>query len=430
MEIDPRGPRFSAVITTIVLAVVLITGSAWLLAAQVAVFAVGALAGLRYAPYGLVYRRLVRPRLGPPAHTEAEAPPRFAQAMGMVIAGVGLICLAAGATGRPGLHRAGAGRGVPQRSLRSLPRLPRISVHPAESKGPAVRLGRAGEGGTPTMSRSDVLVDADWAESHIGDPGVVIVEVDEDTSAYDKGHIPTAIKIDWKKDLQDPVRRDFVDKTGFEALLSERGISNDDTVLLYGGNNNWFAAYAYWYFKLYGHDKVLLLDGGRKKWELDSRELTTDVPERSRTSYTATEQNASLRALRDEVVAAIGKRNLVDVRSPDEFTGRLLAPAHLPQEQAQRAGHIPTARNVPWSKAANEDGTFRADDELSSLYADDAGLDFSRDTIAYCRIGERSAHTWFVLHELLDLPNVKNYDGSWTEYGSLVGVPIELGEAR
>jgi thiosulfate/3-mercaptopyruvate sulfurtransferase len=280
------------------------------------------------------------------------------------------------------------------------------------------------------MSRSDVLVDADWAESHIGDPGVVIVEVDEDTSAYDKGHIPTAVKIDWKKDLQDPVRRDFVDKGTFEKLLSDKGISNDDTVVLYGGNNNWFAAYAYWYFKLYGHDAVKLLDGGRKKWELDGRTLTTDEVNRPATSYTATEQDASLRALRDEVVAAIGKRNLVDVRSPDEFTGRLLAPAHLPQEQAQRAGHIPTARNVPWSKAANEDGTFRADDELSSLYADDAGLDFSRDTIAYCRIGERSAHTWFVLHELLGLPNVKNYDGSWTEYGSLVGVPIELGEAR
>jgi len=280
------------------------------------------------------------------------------------------------------------------------------------------------------MSRSDVLVDADWVEARIGDPGVVIVEVDEDTSAYDKGHIPSAIKIDWKKDLQDPVRRDFVDKTGFENLLSERGISNDDTVVLYGGNNNWFAAYAYWYFRLYGHDKVLLLDGGRKKWELDSRELTRDVPERLRTSYTAAEQDASLRALRDEVVAAIGKRNLVDVRSPDEFTGRLLAPAHLPQEQAQRAGHIPTARNVPWSKAANEDGTFRSDDELRSLYQDEAALDFGRDTIAYCRIGERSAHTWFVLHELLGLPNVKNYDGSWTEYGSLVGVPIELGEAR
>jgi thiosulfate/3-mercaptopyruvate sulfurtransferase len=280
------------------------------------------------------------------------------------------------------------------------------------------------------MSRSDVLVDADWAEAHIGDPHVVIVEVDEDTSAYDKGHIPTAVKIDWKKDLQDPVRRDFVDKTGFEALLSERGIANDDTVLLYGGNNNWFAAYAYWYFRLYGHDKVLLLDGGRKKWELDSRELSTDVPERPRTSYTAREQDASLRALRDEVIDSIGKRNLVDVRSPDEFTGRLLAPAHLPQEQAQRAGHIPTARNVPWSKAANEDGTFRSDDELRRLYEGEAGLDFGKDTIAYCRIGERSAHTWFVLHELLGLPHVKNYDGSWTEYGSLVGVPIELGEAR
>ena len=280
------------------------------------------------------------------------------------------------------------------------------------------------------MSRSDVLVDADWAEAHIGAPGVVIVEVDEDTSAYDKGHIPTAIKLDWKKDLQDPVRRDFVDKTGFETLLSERGISNDDTVLLYGGNNNWFAAYAYWYFKLYGHDKVVLLDGGRKRWELDSRELSPDVPERARTSYTAKDQDATLRAMRDEVIAAIGKRNLVDVRSPDEYTGRLLAPAHLPQEQAQRAGHIPTARNVPWSKAANEDGTFRSDDELRSLYEGEAGLDFGKDTIAYCRIGERSAHTWFVLHELLDQANVKNYDGSWTEYGSLVGVPIEIGDGR
>jgi thiosulfate/3-mercaptopyruvate sulfurtransferase len=280
------------------------------------------------------------------------------------------------------------------------------------------------------MSRSDVLVDAEWVESQLGQPGVVLVEVDEDASAYDKGHIPTAVKIDWKKDLQDPVRRDFVDKTGFEALLSERGISNDDTVILYGGNNNWFAAYAYWYFRLYGHSSVKLLDGGRKKWELDSRELSTDVPERAKTSYTASEQDSSLRALREEVLAAIGKRNLVDVRSPDEFAGRLLAPAHLPQEQAQRAGHIPTARNVPWSKAANEDGTFRSDDELRELYEAEAGLDFAKDTIAYCRIGERSAHTWFVLHELLDLANVKNYDGSWTEYGSLVGVPIELGDAR
>jgi len=280
------------------------------------------------------------------------------------------------------------------------------------------------------MSRSDVLVDADWVDAHKNDPGVVLVEVDEDTTAYDTGHIPGAIKLDWKKDLQDPVRRDFVDRAGFEALLSERGISNDDTVILYGGNNNWFAAYAYWYFRLYGHHSVKLLDGGRKKWELDSRELSKDVPDRPRTTYTARDQDSSLRALRDEVIDAIGKRNLVDVRSPDEFAGRLLAPAHLPQEQAQRAGHIPTARNVPWSKAANEDGTFRSDEELRHLYADEAGLDFGKDTIAYCRIGERSAHTWFVLHELLEQPNVKNYDGSWTEYGSLVGVPIELGEAR
>jgi len=277
------------------------------------------------------------------------------------------------------------------------------------------------------MSRSDVLVDADWVEAHRDDPGIVLVEVDEDTSAYDKGHIRGAVKIDWKKDLQDPVRRDFVDRAGFEALLSERGISNDDTVVLYGGNNNWFAAYAYWYFKLYGHHNVKLLDGGRKKWELDSRELVTDVPARAATHYKAQDQDTSIRAFRDEVVAAIGAKNLIDVRSPDEFAGRLLAPAHLPQEQAQRGGHVPTARNIPWSKAAEEDGTFKSDDALRTLYSD-AGVDFSNDTIAYCRIGERSAHTWFVFHELLGQPNVKNYDGSWTEYGSLVGVPIELGD--
>jgi len=277
------------------------------------------------------------------------------------------------------------------------------------------------------MSRSDVLVDADWVAAHGSDPGTVLVEVDEDTSAYDKGHIRGAVKIDWKKDLQDPVRRDFVDKAGFEALLSERGISNDDTVILYGGNNNWFAAYAYWYFRLYGHQNVKLLDGGRKKWELDSRELVTEVPQRPATSYHATDQDTSIRAFRDEVVAAIGNKNLIDVRSPDEFAGRLLAPAHLPQEQAQRGGHVPSARNVPWSKAAEEDGTFKSDDALRTLYAE-AGVDFDTDTIAYCRIGERSAHTWFVFHELLGQQNVKNYDGSWTEYGSLVGVPIELGD--
>jgi thiosulfate/3-mercaptopyruvate sulfurtransferase len=280
------------------------------------------------------------------------------------------------------------------------------------------------------MSRSDVLVDADWVEAHADDPGVVIVEVDEDTSAYDKGHIRNAIKLDWKQDLQDPVRRDFIDSHGFEELLSSRGISNDDLVILYGGNNNWFAAYAYWYFRLYGHRNVRLMDGGRKKWELDSRDLVTAVPQPPRTNYTASGPDTSIRAFRDEVVAAIGKRNLVDVRSPDEFAGRLMAPAHLPQEQAQRPGHIPTAKNVPWSKAANDDGTFKSDDDLRKLYEGEAGLDFGKETIAYCRIGERSAHTWFVLHELLGQPNVKNYDGSWTEYGSLVGVPIELGEGR
>jgi thiosulfate/3-mercaptopyruvate sulfurtransferase len=277
------------------------------------------------------------------------------------------------------------------------------------------------------MSRETSLVEADWVAEHLDDPTVVLVEVDEDTAAYARGHIAGAVRVDWRDDLQDPVRRDFVNKAQFEALMSARGIGNDQTVVLYGGNNNWFAAYAYWYFALYGHGDVRLLDGGRKKWELDGRELTAEVPSRAATSYTAGELNSSLRAMRDEVLASLGERNLVDVRSPDEFSGRLLAPAHLPQEQSQRAGHIPTARNIPWSKAARDDGTFRDDAELRELYADE-GVDFKRDTIAYCRIGERSAHTWFVLHEILEQPNVKNYDGSWTEWGSLVGVPIALGE--
>jgi thiosulfate/3-mercaptopyruvate sulfurtransferase len=276
------------------------------------------------------------------------------------------------------------------------------------------------------MSRENSLVSAQWVADNLDNPKVVLVEVDEDTSAYEKGHIQGAIRLDWTKDLQDQVRRDFVSKAQFEALLSDRGVANDDTVVLYGGNNNWFAAYAYWYFKLYGHQDVKLLDGGRKKWELDSRELTDELPNRAKTSYTATEQDHTIRAFRDEVVEAIGTKNLVDVRSPDEFAGRLLAPAHLPQEQSQRAGHIPTAVNVPWSKAANDDGTFKSDEELKEIYGE-AGFDFSKDTIAYCRIGERSSHTWFVLKEILGHSDVRNYDGSWTEYGSLVGVPVELG---
>jgi len=276
------------------------------------------------------------------------------------------------------------------------------------------------------MSRADVLVTADWAEQNLNAAGVVFVEVDEDTSAYDGGHLEGAVKLDWKTELQDQIRRDFVNKEQFEALLSAKGVDTDDTVVLYGGNNNWFAAYAYWYFKLYGHENVKLLDGGRKKWELDGRELSKDTVSRAATTFTAKDQDLSIRAFRDEAIAAIGKKNLIDVRSPDEFSGKLLAPAHLPQEQSQRGGHIPSALNVPWSKAANEDGTFKSDDELRALYSE-VGLDDAKDTIAYCRIGERSSHTWFALHELLGHQNVKNYDGSWTEYGSLVGVPIEKG---
>ncbi|KRF20973.1 thiosulfate sulfurtransferase [Nocardioides sp. Soil797] len=279
------------------------------------------------------------------------------------------------------------------------------------------------------MSREDTLVSTQWAEDNIDNDQVVLIEVDEDTTSYDKGHIKGAIKFDWTNDLQDQVRRDIINKEGFEALLSKNGVSNDHTVVLYGGNNNWFAAYAYWYFKLYGHNDVKLVDGGRKKWELESRELVQDIPERTPTTYVAKELDTTKRANRDDVVAAIGVQNLVDVRSPDEYAGRLLAPAHLPQEQAQRAGHPPTASNIPWSKAANDDGTFKSNEELTKLY-EDAGVDFSKDTIAYCRIGERSSHTWVVLHELLGHENTKNYDGSWVEYGSLVGVPIVLGDER
>ncbi|HEX7827692.1 MAG TPA: sulfurtransferase, partial [Mycobacterium sp.] len=247
------------------------------------------------------------------------------------------------------------------------------------------------------MARSDVLVSTEWAENNLDTAGVVFVEVDENTSAYDdEGHIPGAVKLDWRDDLQDSVKRDFVDQQQFSKLLSDKGISNDDTVVLYGGNNNWFAAYAYWYFKLYGHGDVKLLDGGRKRWELDDRPLVKDATVRPATSYAAQSIDNTIRAFRDEVIAAINTKNLVDVRSPDEFSGKILAPAHLPQEQSQRPGHVPSAINVPWSRAANDDGTFKSDEELAKIYAD-AGLDGEKETIAYCRIGERSSHTWFVL---------------------------------
>ncbi len=277
------------------------------------------------------------------------------------------------------------------------------------------------------MSRETALVTADWVEENLDNPSVVIIEVDEDTEAYDKGHIRGAIKLDWRTDLQDGVRHDFINQERLSALLSSRGVSNDDTIVLYGGNNNWFAAYAYWYLRYYGHQDLRLLDGGRKKWELDSRELTDELPDRPATNYVAQTPDESIRAYRDEVIEAIGVQNLIDVRSPDEFAGRLLAPAHLPQEAAQIGGHVPTAGNVPWSKAANDDGTFKSDDELATLYAE-VGFDENKDTIAYCRIGERSSHTWFVLSEILGRKNVKNYDGSWSEYGSLRGVPVALGD--
>ncbi len=276
------------------------------------------------------------------------------------------------------------------------------------------------------MSREKVLVTADWVAQNLNNPAVAIVEVDEDTTLYAQGHIESAITFNWREDLQDGIRRDIISKEGFELLLSKSGISNDTTVVLYGGNNNWFAAYAYWYFKLYGHQDVRLLDGGRKRWELDARPFVTEVPTRSATRYVAKDQDLSLRAFRDEVITAIGVKNIVDVRSPAEFSGELAAPAHLPQEGGQVKGHVPTAKNIPWSKAANEDGTFKSDAELKEIYSA-AGVDLAKETIAYCRIGERSAFSWFVLHELLEVKSVKNYDGSWTEYGSLVGVPVELG---
>ena len=278
------------------------------------------------------------------------------------------------------------------------------------------------------MSRDTALVSAQWVEDHLDDPKVVLVEVDEDTTAYDKGHIQGAIKLDWTTDLQDQVRRDFVNKAQFEALLSvaRRRQRRHGRALRRQQ-------------QLVRGLRLLVLQAlrprrrqaaRRRPQEVGARQPRADrraAAARATTSYTAQEQDLSIRAFRDEVVAAIGAQNLVDVRSPDEYAGRLLAPAHLPQEQAQRAGHIPTAANVPWSKAANDDGTFKSDDELKELYTD-AGVDWSKDTIAYCRIGERSSHTWFVLKELLGQENVKNYDGSWTEYGSLVGVPVALGD--
>jgi thiosulfate/3-mercaptopyruvate sulfurtransferase len=277
-------------------------------------------------------------------------------------------------------------------------------------------------------ARPEVLVDTQWVADHASDAKVKLIEVDVDTTSYDKGHITGAIGLNWQTDLQQRPVRDLITKEELEALFSRLGVKSGDTVIAYGDNNNWFAAWAFWMLKYYGHDDVRIMNGGRAKWVAEGRELSTDAPSYPATKYTAKTPDASVRALRDIVLDATkrGDRQLVDVRSPKEYSGELLAPENLPQEGAQRGGHIPGAQNIPWAQAVKEDGTFKSADELSALYGA-KGIARDKETIAYCRIGERSSHTWFVLTYLLGYPKVRNYDGSWTEWGSLVGAPIEIG---
>ncbi|MDT8437022.1 MAG: sulfurtransferase [Gemmatimonadota bacterium] len=273
----------------------------------------------------------------------------------------------------------------------------------------------------------DVLVSTDWVQAHLDDSSIVIVESDEDVLLYDTGHVPGAVKIDWHMDLNDPVVRDYLRGEGFAELMSRKGISRDHTVVFYGDNSNWWAAYALWVFTLFGHPSMKLMDGGRSKWLAEDRPLTTDVPERPRTEYPVVERNdGPIRAFRDDVMAHVrAGKALIDVRSPQEYSGELLHMPDYPQEGALRGGHIPGARSVPWKRAANDDGSFRPVEELKQIYLEELGLDPGREVVAYCRIGERSSHTWFVLTHLLGFPNVRNYDGSWTEWGNLVGAPIE-----
>lgn len=279
------------------------------------------------------------------------------------------------------------------------------------------------------ISTNQVLVDTEWVAQNLRRTGMRILDVDEDTDAYGRGHLEGAVGIHWKNDLQDPLRRDFIGPEAFAGLMDRLGIKNDTLVILYGGNNNWFAAYAYWYFKYYGHGAIRLMDGGRKKWELEKRPLTQEPAHAAATSgYQVASSGEDIRARRkfmENEVVGQSRYGLVDVRSPEEYRGELLAPPHLPQEQAQKPGHIPGAKNIPWAKAVNpQTGAFLPAPDLRALY-EGQGITPDREVIAYCRIGERSAHTWFVLHELLGYPKVRNYDGSWTEWGSLVGVPIE-----
>ena len=274
----------------------------------------------------------------------------------------------------------------------------------------------------------EVLVSTDWLADKLGKAGIVVAEVDENPALYDEGHVRGAVRLHWREDLQDPVERDLIGRQAFEKLMGGLGISNDMAVVLYGDRNNWFAAYAYWYLKVYGHEDVRIVDGGRQKWVDEDRELTTDVPSREPASYTAGEPDASIRTYRDDVLSALGddSRPLVDVRSPQEYSGALIAPPGYEQEGAQRGGHIPGAKSIPWASAVRDDGTFKTADELKQLYGD-KNVTPDKQVTAYCRIGERSAHTWFVLRELLGYENVRNYDGSWTEWGNLVDVPIEKG---
>ncbi|MGD0714485.1 MAG: sulfurtransferase [Gaiellaceae bacterium] len=272
----------------------------------------------------------------------------------------------------------------------------------------------------------EVLVSADWVAEHLGDANVVVAEVDENPDLYEEGHIPGAVKLHWKDDLQDAIERDLVEKAVFEQLMGARGIGNGTTVVVYGDKNNWFAAYAYWYLKIYGHADARVLDGGRQKWIDEGRELTTERPSPAAQSYRAQDRDESIRAYRDQVREWLGDagRALVDVRSPQEYAGELMAPPGYEQEGASRTGHIPTAQSIPWAQAVKDDGTFKSAEDLKALYGG-KGVTPDKPVTAYCRIGERSAHTWFVLHELLGYENVRNYDGSWTEWGNLVDVPIE-----